>query len=370
MSVPDPTLDAASCTAIWRSVLPTRQELRSARRRLHGKALVIAALLASSYVVIVIAEFALVLRMAAALVLVTALVALGTSVMHDANHGAFSRFRWINRTLSYTSDALGASSWLWRIQHNTLHHANTNIEGFDADLELAPWARLTPRQPWRPRFRWQHIYIWPLYGFLSVKNLLVSDVSTLISGRIGDQPLRRRPGPLVIMRVVLGKLAHLSWAIVVPLLFNPWWTVLLFYVVCSWLVGFLLAIIFQLAHCVDAAEIHGPETPRRGEDFTAHQLRTTVNIASPMPVVGHFFRWLAGGLDHQIEHHLAPGLPHTIYPRLAARFREACHANGIEYRSHAGLWPAICSHTRWLRAMGRPLPLAIASGSGATRSAT
>ncbi len=350
----DSVAQPISPAAIWRSILPTAEELRSARRRLHGKALVIVGLLVASYLVLVVSNSMLLVRFLAAAVLVTALVTLGTSIMHDANHGSFSNHRWINRVLAYTSDALGASSWLWRVQHNNLHHGNTNVDGFDADMALAPWARVAPTQQWRPRFRWQHIYIWPLYGFLALKNLLVSDMLSLIHQRVGDQPLRRPARFSVILRVVLGKLAHVGWALVIPLLFNPWWTVLAFYVVCSWLVGFTLAIIFQLAHCVDLAEVGESEMPRRGEDFATHQLRTTVDIASPIPVVGHFFRWLAGGLDHQIEHHLAPGLPHTIYPKLAARFRLACDEHGIAYHLHTGIWPALCSHTRWLRTMGSP----------------
>ena len=339
---------------VWNALLPTSAEITSARRRLHGKAVAIVALFATSYYALVISNFAVPIRLAAAAVLVVALIAVATSIMHDANHGSFSHHRWINRTLAYTSDALGASSWFWRMQHNTLHHGNTNVVGFDADIELAPWARLAPTQPWRRRFRWQHIYIWPLYGFISLKNLLVSDFSTLRSNRIGQQPLRSRSDASVVARVVVGKAVHVGWALVIPLLFNPWWAVVTFYLVCSWLVGFALAIIFQLAHCVDVAEVATPDAPRRGPDFAAHQLATTVDIASPMPVVGPLFRWVAGGLDHQIEHHLSPRLPHTVYPLVAARFRVACVEQGIVYRIHPGLWQALCSHTRWLRAMGMP----------------
>lgn len=159
--------------------------------------------------------------------------------------------------------------------------------------------------------------------------------------------------------VVLGKLAHLGWAVVVPLLFNPWWAVLAFYVASSWVVGLILASIFQVAHCVDAAEMPSDDEPRRGRDFVAHQLRTTVNVASPIPVLGHLFRWIAGGLDHQIEHHLSPGLPHTIYPKLAERFRRLCEEHGLTYRTHAGIWAALRSHARWLRQMGRQPPVTI-----------
>lgn len=315
----------------------------------------ILALVASSYWCLVVTDLPLVFRLLAAAGLVIGLIAVGTGIMHDANHGSFSRRRWLNRLLAYTSDALGASSWLWRFQHNTLHHGNPNVVGFDSDISQAPLARLAPTQEWRWWHRMQHIYMWPLYGLMAVKNLLISDVVALAKGRMDTQPLRSRVRPSVVIRVTLGKLFHLGWAVVLPLLFNPWWVVLVFYIGCSWLVGLFLAITFQLAHCVDVADFPAIESPRRGDDFVVHQMNTTVDISSRAPVLGPIFRWLVGGLDHQIEHHLAPRLPHTIYPLIAARFRRECEASGIPYRLHTSVWGALRSHARWLRAMGRPV---------------
>ncbi|HRE00234.1 MAG TPA: acyl-CoA desaturase [Ilumatobacteraceae bacterium] len=309
-------------------------------------------MLAVAYFALVVANLGLLVRLGAAALVVVSSVALATGVLHDANHGSFSRLRWLNRVLACSSDALGASSFLWRIQHNQLHHNHTNVVGFDADVELGPWARVAPAQPWRPRYRWQHVYIWPLYGFLVIKNLLVSDLTSLVQGRIGHQPIRTRITAGVIVRIALGKCAHLAWAIVIPLMFNPWWAVLAFYMACSWTAGLILAVIFQVAHCVDAVEAVDAGAPRRGQDFAAHQLRTTVDIASSGLVSGPLLRWIAGGLDHQIEHHLAPGLPHTIYPTLAARFRAALAHHDVGYRIHSGPIEAIRSHARWLRAMG------------------
>lgn len=355
---PVPTARAAVSpsliTTVWRSVLPAAGEIRTARRRLQLKAVVIAALVGISYCTLVFSDLPVVALIAAAALLVVGLVAVGTGIMHDANHGSFSRFRWLNRALAYTSDALGASSWLWRIQHNSLHHGNTNVVGFDADIALAPFARLAPTQQWRSWHRAQHIYMWPLYGFMAMKNLLLGDLLTLLQGRMDEQPLRERVRPMQVVRVTIGKLAHLGWAVVVPLMFNPWWAVLTFYLAVSWLVGFSLAITFQLAHCVEQADVTGADCARRGDDFAQHQLNTTVDIASPVPVLGHVFRWVVGGLDHQIEHHLAPRLPHTLYPKLAARFRRACDENGITYHLHPGVWSAIRSHARWLRTMSKP----------------
>ena len=343
-----------SIASLWQSVQPTPAEEASARRRLHLKAALIGVVLVSSYVVLVLSTLPWPIRMVGAVGIVIAVISVGTGIMHDANHGAFSRHRWLNQALSYTSDALGASSWLWRIQHNTLHHANTNVAGYDTDISLTPLARLTPDQVWRPWYQGQHIYVWPLYGFMAIKNLLVSDVVALVTGRLDTQPLRRPVTAGVVTRVAIGKLVHLGWALLLPLLFNPWWAVLAFYLTCSWVAGFVLAVTFQLAHCVDRTEFPDSASSRRGDQFVDHQMRTTCDIDSPAPVLGPFFRWLMGGLDHQIEHHLSPRLPHTIYPMLARRFRRQCGLHGITYRVHPGLWSAIRSHARWLYAMGRP----------------
>jgi linoleoyl-CoA desaturase len=198
---------------------------------------------------------------------------------------------------------------------------------------------------------------------LALKNLFVSDVLSLVRGRIGEQRLPRQPSTAVVGRIAIGKFVHVIWALLVPMLFNPWRQVLAWYLVCSWFVGFTLAMMFQLAHCVDNADVTSPDAERRGDQFVAHQLRTTVDVASPVPVFGAMFRWLCGSLDHQIEHHLAPGLPHTIYPRLAAQLRDACDRYGFDYGLHPGVWAAIESHARWLRTMGRRPSSASASAS-------
>ncbi len=153
--------------------------------------------------------------------------------------------------------------------------------------------------------------------------------------------------------MVVGKLLHLAWAVVIPLLFCPWWAVLAFYLACSWCVGFTLAVMFQIAHCVDEAEFSPSAAPHRGPRFVAHQLRSTVDVQIDIPVVGRFLRWWMGGLHQQVEHHLAPRLPHTIYPLLAQRVEHLCSTHGLTLRRHASLGAALRSHARWLRVMGR-----------------
>jgi linoleoyl-CoA desaturase len=217
-------------------------------------------------------------QLASAAVLIIALTAAATCVFHDANHGSFSTSRSINHMAGYTGDLLGASSWIWRFKHNNLHHGNTNMVGIDADIDQAPFARLAPGQPWRRWHRYQHVYMWGLYGFLTLQWFLISDFVDLMNQGIGHQRFPRRPRRRDIGMLALGKSIHIGWAIALPLVYHRWWVVLTFYLAVSWIVGLLLATMFQLAHCVQPAEFPEADVQRRGCDFVAHQLRTTVDV--------------------------------------------------------------------------------------------
>lgn len=339
--------------ALTQQVMPSPAEIARGRRQLHRKAAGIAALGVASYLGLVFAPVGFLVRVGCALALAIAAVATATSIMHDGNHGSFSRSHRVSRVAGWSSDLLGGSSYLWRFKHNRLHHGNTNVVGFDTDIEQSPFARLAEQQQWRPWHRYQHVYMWPLYGFLSVQWFVMSDYVTLIQRRVSKHQLPVTPRTRDVALILFGKALHLSWAIVIPMMFHPWWGVLGFYLVSSWLVGFTLANIFQLAHCVDRADFFPADAPRRGTDFEMHQLRTTVDIRCRVPGIRRFVHWLMGGLDFQIEHHLAPKLPHTMYPQIAKKLQQVCAERGIEYRTHPSITSAVRSHARWLREMGR-----------------
>ncbi len=347
----DPSADAppAPSASLSQVIMPTAHEVTVGQRRAQAKAVFIVALTVASYYGLVIADRGLWTALACAATLIVAVTAVATCIMHDANHGALTRSARLNRVVGYSADLLGASSWLWRFTHNNLHHGNTNVDGVDSDISQSPWARLTPDQPWRRFHRYQHLYMWFLYGFLALKWLVFGDFSNFLRGGVGPQAFRQPPRRRDIAVMIIGKLSHLTWALAIPLLLHPWWIVLAFYLACSWVVGLLLAIIFQLAHCVDNVDAVAADEPRRGAAFELHQLRTTVDVDTRFAGL----RWLMGGLDHQIEHHLAPRLPHTLYPLLARRLRAACAERGLTYRVHPTFTAAVRSHVRWLRQMGR-----------------
>lgn len=331
---------------------PSARELAVARRYIHLKAIVIAVLALGSYWSLVVAQSSVVEKLLSTVVLVVALTAAATCVFHDANHSSFSTSRIVNRLAGYTGDLLGASSWIWRFKHNNLHHGSPNVVGVDADIDQAPFARLAPDQPWRPWHRYQHLYMWVLYGFLTLQWFLISDFLDLKNHGIGHQRFPREPRRRDVAMLAAGKLVHFSWALAVPFLYHRWWVVLTFYLAISWTVGLLLATMFQLAHCAEPAEFFPADAPRRGTDFITHQLRTTVDVHCRTRVGRRALHWLMGGLDFQLEHHLAPRLPHTVYPLVAERLSLACAERHLTVQSHATPWQAVKAHGRWLKKMG------------------
>jgi linoleoyl-CoA desaturase len=283
-----------------------------------------------------------------------ALAGVAFSIGHDANHGALARGRRTNRVLGLTFDVIGASSYVWRVKHNHAHHSYTNVAGADNDIEQMPLARLAPDQPRRWYHRWQHIYMWLFYGLFSIRHHLVGDIKGMTGGRFGEITPITRPKGLELAIFIAGKLAFVSWALLLPMLTHTWWKALLIFVLVSWVLGLTLATVFQLAHCVEEAEFSSVEELQAGDarPWVVHQVETTVDFATG----NRFLTWYLGGLNFQVEHHLFPRVCHVHYPHLADIVRRTCEEHGVRHVTQPTLRAALASHARWLRAMGRPDP--------------
>jgi linoleoyl-CoA desaturase len=270
-------------------------------------------------------------------------------VQHDANHGAYFRSTRYNHLLGWSADALlGISSYSWRVRHNVAHHTYTNIDGHDGDITQMPVARLVEAQPTRWWYRFQHLYLWPLYSFMGLRLQAVGDFTTMRRGRIAKTPLRT-PRRWDLIGFVAGKLTFVTWAIAIPLLVYPWWIVALSFLGVSLLLSLTMVLVFQLAHCVEEAASPSPEELRAERHVWAiHQVESTVDFCPRNPAL----TWLLGGLNYQIEHHLFPRTPHTLYPQIAPIVRRIAAEHGVRYTVQGSLWQALSSHGRHLRALG------------------
>jgi linoleoyl-CoA desaturase len=186
---------------------------------------------------------------------------------------------------------------------------------------------------------------------LAIKWQLLDDFRKLITGRIGEHRVPR-PQKWDLVILLVGKAIFLTSAFGIPLLFHRPNVALFYYLVASLVLGIVLSIVFQLAHCVEKASfpMPGEGTGCVENAWAVHQVETTVDFARESRVVG----WLLGGLNFQIEHHLFPRISHANYPAISRLVEETCRDFGINYMEYKSFRAAVASHFRWLRRMGSP----------------
>jgi len=321
--------------------------------RMYLKSAVLLGWFAASYVLLVFFTNSLWLAVPLTVSMAAALTAIAFCIQHDGGHHAYSRFEWVNRLAAYTLDLVGASSYLWKWKHGVFHHTYSNIAGHDTDIDAGAFARLAPHQKRRWFHRWQHLYLWPLYGLTASNWHLWGDFKDVLKGRIGPHKIPR-PRGWDLVGFLGGKALSVGFWLALPMFFHPWWLVLSFYLLATCVIGVGMTIVFQLAHCVGEAEFPVPEadTNRMAAAWAVHQIETTVDFARGSRVL----TFLLGGLNFQIEHHLFPRVSHVHYPALSGIVEATCREYGIRYTVHPSFVGGIASHYRWLRRMGRPEP--------------
>ena len=276
--------------------------------------------------------------------------AIGFNVMHDGAHGSFSRFGWVNKLAAYTLGVLGGSPYMWNSKHNLIHHTYTNIEGHDDDINIQPWMRMSAEQPRHALHRFQHLYFWALYCLLYISWIFAMDYQKYFSRQIGAIGLK--PMNTGEHASFWGfKALNLVLFVALPIYqvgFLPW---LVGFGLSMTVAGFVLSMVFQLAHTVQNAAfpVPHPVTAKLEDEWAIHQVRTTANFATDSKLVS----WLVGGLNFQIEHHLFPKISHVHYPAISKIVQQVCSEFDVTYNNFARTRSAIASHVGYLRQMGR-----------------
>ena len=279
-----------------------------------------------------------------------AVAGIGFNIMHDGAHGSFSKHKWVNSTAAFTLNLLGGSSFMWNVKHNVIHHAYTNIDGVDDDIDIQPWLRMSTTQKKMAMHKYQHVYFWVLYSLLYILWVFVLDYQKYFKKRIGEMAFKKMS--LSDHLVFWGfKVLFLVIFVLIPIMsvgFLYWLTGFLIFTLVA---GFVLSIVFQLAHTVEHTHFPIPneETGKLEDEWAIHQLKTTANFAPK----NRFVSWMVGGLNFQIEHHLFPKISHIHYPALRKIIKASCAEYGIPYIEFPKLRHAVISHVSFLRQMGR-----------------
>lgn len=276
--------------------------------------------------------------------------AIGFNVMHDGAHGSFSRYAWVNKFAGLSLNFLGANVFMWNTKHNVIHHAYTNVDGIDDDIDAGIFLRLCETQKKYKMHRFQHYYFWAAYSLLYLYWIFFTDYKKYFSKKIGNIPLKKMSLKEHISFWSF-KMLHMFMFVVLPIImvgFSSW---LIGFLVYALFAGFVLSIVFQLAHTVEGTHFPqaNPITNKLEDDWAVHQLKTTANFATRNKLIS----WLVGGLNFQIEHHLFPKISHVHYPAISKIIREACAEYGIQYIEYPRLRYAVASHVNYLKWVGR-----------------
>lgn len=279
------------------------------------------------------------------------IASIGFNVMHDGSHGSFSQKKWINKIAANSISMLGANHFMWNMKHNMIHHTFTNVDGVDDDIEVGVFMRMAPTQKHFKLHKYQHIYFWFLYTLLYIFWIFFTDYKKYFSKKIGDIPLKKMEVKDHIM-FWLVKVYHLTAFVFFPIYKVGFLAWLIGFLVSTLFAGFVLSIVFQLAHTVEHTQFPNADevTHKLPDEFAVHQIKTTANFATNNKIVN----WLVGGLNFQIEHHLFPKISHVHYPAISKIIKSVCEEYQLKYIEYKTTRKAIAAHYRFVKQMGKP----------------
>lgn len=276
---------------------------------------------------------------------------IGLAVMHDANHGTYSKNKSLNKFMCISLTYLGGYHANWRIQHNVLHHTFTNIDGYDEDIEKKGIIRFSPNQECRSIFKFQILYAPLLYSILTLYWVTYKDFDQLMSYHKRDllktQKLTLRKA---LFRIILIKVLYFGIILGLPMfLGSPWWLVVSGFLIMHAVGGLILALVFQSAHVLDSTEFVSPKGSSVENCWAIHQMKTTSNFSmGNAPLT-----WFLGGLNHQVEHHLFPNICHIHYPAISKIVKETAEEYNIPYLQERTFAGAISNHFKFLHQLGK-----------------
>lgn len=323
---------------------------KTGNTRLYGKTLTFVTLAVAAYLALLLVTMPWWAALPLCGFLGLMFAAIGFNVMHDGGHGSYSQKKWVNECMGYSLNLLGGNIYLWKVKHNSNHHAFTNIEGIDEDIDIRPFLRTSPDQPRKWYHRYQHVYWVLLYCMVYFAWIFIKDFKKYFSGKIADTKFRKmnRREHIIFWA---SKIGYLGIFIVLPSLKFGILPVLGGYAVMSVVCGFTLGIVFQLAHVTEGTQVHQVQETgiNQMDDWTVHQLSTTANFSTRSRLMS----WFAGGLNFQVEHHLFPQISHVHYPAINQLVKATCEQYNVRYSEYPTFYSAVRSHVAYLKVVGR-----------------
>jgi linoleoyl-CoA desaturase len=276
---------------------------------------------------------------------------LAINIGHDAAHLAVTGHRKIDyliQTLSYA--LLGVDAYLWRLRHAASHHVFPNVNGCDIDIDHNPFFRLSPNQPSRRRFRYQHFYALVVYCLVALHTVWWQDYAYLFKKDLANLRNIRHPRWQYV-EFFFCKTAYLTVTLLIPAAILPfvWWQIVLGYALVTSVTSLCFVFLLIGTHFSTEAEFSAIDSSGRiAHGFAQHALKTSVDWSPD----SRWASFLVGGANAHAAHHLFPRLPHTLYRPISRIVAKTAKEFGLNYH-RTTLRSMIASHFRFLRQIGR-----------------
>jgi linoleoyl-CoA desaturase len=280
------------------------------------------------------------------------LAGIGMSIMHDANHGAYSTSQRVNYWMGHTLNLVGGSVFNWKLQHNLLHHTYTNVVGMDEDIADKLALRMSPHNEVKPIHKFQCYYAFFLYSLLTIYWVVAKDFfqfARYTANGVNKECAKK--SRIILLKIAVSKIVYIIAMLVIPaLVFGvPFLHLLAGFVLMHMIAGFVLTIVFQLAHTVEGTTHPLPAACGNIQNsWAVHQMNTTVNFSRNDP----FITWYVGGLNYQVEHHLFPKVCHVHYPAISDIVRQTAAEYNVPYLENKTFLQAVRSHISTLQRFG------------------
>lgn len=320
--------------------------------RLYVKTFLLIGAAVSMYATLMLLSFPIYISVLICIALGCILACIGFSVMHDANHGSYSKSNKLNDFIGIlASNGLGANAYFWKQKHNIIHHTYTNIDGIDDDIAKSPIIRQCETQKWVPMHKIQHLYMPFVYSLSSIFWIFFMDFTKYFSRKIYTTEAWKMSftDHLIFW---LTKVYYVLVYMLIPIYLCGWQHWLGGYILMNASMGLVLSFVFQLAHVVEITEFeHVPLDTTKHIDtaWAEHQIRTTCNFAMSNKLIS----WFVGGLNFQIEHHLFPKISHVHYPAISKIVQQKCKEFNLPYNHYPNVLQALSSHFRFMKALGK-----------------
>lgn len=304
---------------------------------------------------------------------------IGTCIMHDGNHGAFSTSRLLNTAAGWTMDMAGFSAFAWQIQHVLGHHPYTNLldareddirrgEGANSDSNMKgkeyapismevqdqesdpdvfssyPFMTMNPFHEPKWFHKYQHLYAPVLLALVTMTKIFVSDVEIMTSHHLYHINAECVCGSTMNMiRFWSMKVMSFCYIVGLPCYYQGIQNGIIMFVVSHLVCGESLAIMFLVNHMIEGVAYAQKDLSKNGNQLFSKI--STVQGITPMEITmegalkEHKYKvplndWAAVQCQTSVNwssgswfwNHLSGGLCHQIEHHL---FPSMCHSNYV-----------------------------------------